>query len=84
MQRNDTNLEHQSINYEQMGRSIRYILIKLLNPWQILSIMVSFKQPHEPTQIQDPPACVVLFFVITYKCPFTNNTPKLIKVWIPK
>lgn len=84
MQRNDTNLEHQSINYEQMDRSIRYILIKLLNPWKILSIMVSFKQPHEPTQTQNPPACVVLFSVITYKCPFTNNTPKLIKVWIPK
>lgn len=42
MQRNDTNLEPQSVNYEQMGRSIRYILIKLFDSWQSLLIMVSF------------------------------------------
>lgn len=42
MQWNDTNLEHQSIIYEQIGRSIRYILIKLLNSWQSLLIMASF------------------------------------------
>lgn len=30
MQWNDTNLEQQSETYEQIGRSIRYSLIKLL------------------------------------------------------
>ena len=75
----------QSINYEQMGRSIRYFLIKLLNSWQSLLIMVSFfkKQLHDQ-QIRHPSSLHCSFFFITYKCPFTNNTPKWIKVWIPK
>lgn len=35
---------------------------------------------RDQTSIQS----TLFFFIITYKCPFTNNTPKWIKVWIPK
>lgn len=70
MQWNDTNLEHQSIIYEQIGRSIRYILIKLLNSWQSLLIMASFFFPFLfflttswPTQIKHPSSLHCSFFL---------------------